>query len=82
MHARPERIGEVYVVGVHPEAQRTGLGLALTVTGLEYLASLGLPAVMLYADETNTSAVRMYERLGFVISNTDVEYARPVTDPS
>ena len=46
--------------------------------GLEYLASLGLSDVILYADETNTGAVRMYERLGFVITNTDVEYARRI----
>jgi mycothiol synthase len=78
VHERPERVGEVYVVGLHPEARGTGLGLALTVTGLEHLASLGLAAVILYADETNTSAVRMYERLGFTISHTDVEYARPI----
>lgn len=78
VHERPERVGEVYVVGLHPDARGTGLGLALTVTGLEYLASLGLPAVILYADETNTNAVRMYLRLGFQISLTDVEYARPV----
>ena len=81
VHERPERVGEVYVVGVHPDARGTGLGLAITVTGLEYLASLGLPEVILYADETNVGAVRMYERLGFKIDNTDVEYARAVRDP-
>jgi mycothiol synthase len=78
VHERPERVGEVYVVGVHPDARGTGLGLALTVTGLEYLTSLNLPAVILYADETNVGAVRMYERLGFTLDNTDVEYARMI----
>jgi len=78
VHERPDRVGEVYVVGLHPEARGSGLGLALTVRGLRHLASLGLPAVILYADETNAGAVRMYERLGFRVSHTDVEYARPV----
>lgn len=82
VHERPERAGEVYVVGLDPEAKGTGLGLALTVTGLAHLASLGLPTVLLYADETNVGAVRMYERLGFRTHHTDVEYARRVAEPA
>ena len=78
VHERPAPAGEVYVVGLHPDAQGTGLGLALTVTGLAHLAALGLPIVLLYADETNAGAVRMYERLGFRIHHTDAEYARRV----
>jgi len=80
VHERPAPAGEVYVVGLHPDAQGTGLGLALTVTGLAHLAALGLPIVLLYADETNAGAVRMYERLGFRTHHTDVEYARRVVD--
>lgn len=76
VHDEPERIGEVYVVGLDPDEQGTGLGLALTVTGLAHLAAAGLPAVMLYADETNAGAVGMYERLGFVRTAVDVTYER------
>lgn len=76
VHDEPEPIGEVYVVGLDPDEQGTGLGLALTVTGLAHLAAAGLPAVMLYADETNAGAVRMYERLGFVRTSVDVTYER------
>lgn len=76
VHEEPERIGEVYVVGLDPGEQGTGLGLALTITGLAHLAAVGLPAVMLYADETNAGAVRMYERLGFVRTSVDVTYER------
>lgn len=76
VHADPEPIGEVYVVGLDPDEQGTGLGLALTIRGLAHLAAAGLPAVMLYADETNAGAVRMYERLGFVRTSVDVTYER------
>lgn len=76
VHERPEPLGEVYVVGVDPDERGTGLGRALTVAGLEHLVAAGVPTLMLYADESNTPAVRMYERLGFTIASTDVMYQR------
>ena len=70
-----ETTGEVYVVGVDPAAHGGGLGRALTVAGLRYLRDTrGLTAVMLYVDETNGAAVRMYEALGFTRAATDVMY--------
>ena len=70
-------IGEVYVVGVDPGQQGGGLGRALTQTGLAYLRRLGLAEVMLYVDEDNTAAVKMYTALGFGRWSTDVMYRRP-----
>jgi mycothiol synthase len=70
-------IGEVYVVGVDPSAQRLGLGKVLTIAGLRHLKSLGLPAVMLYADESNTAATALYAKLGFERWSTDAMYRVP-----
>jgi mycothiol synthase len=71
----PGPVGEVYVVGVDPNERGTGLGRALTLIGLGYLRDRGLPQVMLYVDESNTPAIRLYESLGFTHTDTDVMFA-------
>ena len=77
IHGTPPQVGEVYVVGVDPAGQGGGLGRALTLAGLRYLRSRGLPEVMLYVDEDNTPAIRLYESLGFTHRGTDVMFRHP-----
>ena len=69
-------LGEVYVVGVDPAEQGTGLGRALTLAGLHYLRDLGLAQVMLYVDEDNVPAIKLYEALGFTRARTDAMYRK------
>ncbi|MER6141019.1 mycothiol synthase [Streptomyces sparsogenes] len=73
VHAQ-ERLGEVYVVGVRPDAQGGGLGRSLTAIGLRHLAGRGLPTAMLYVDADNFPAVAVYGRLGFTTYETDLMY--------
>ncbi|WP_059005827.1 mycothiol synthase [Streptomyces specialis] len=68
-------LGEVYVVGVAPEAQGTGLGRTLTGLGLRHLAeNPSLSTAMLYVDADNTPALRVYESLGFRTFERDLMY--------
>ncbi|MGW0776586.1 mycothiol synthase [Streptomyces sp. NPDC054802] len=73
VHAE-EQLGEVYVVGIRPDAQGGGLGKALTATGLRHLAAQGLPTAMLYVDADNLAALRVYEQMGFVTHEVDLMY--------
>ncbi|GAA2427239.1 mycothiol synthase [Actinomadura vinacea] len=73
----PDGLGEVYVVGVDPDAQGLGLGRTLTLAGLHHLRREGVPQILLYVDESNTSAVRLYESLGFTRHTVDVMYGTP-----
>ncbi|MFG2006548.1 mycothiol synthase [Spirillospora sp. NPDC048911] len=70
----PDGLGEVYVVGVDPDAQGLGLGRTLTLKGLQHLRERGVPAVLLYVDESNGAAVRLYESLSFTRYSVDVMF--------
>ncbi|CAN5391850.1 mycothiol synthase [soil metagenome] len=82
VHAEEPGLGEVYVVGVDPDAQGRGLGRLLTQVGVSWLArtltAADDPRVMLYVESDNTAAVRTYERLGFAVHSVDTAYAATV----
>ena len=69
-------VGEIFVIAVHPDFHGHGLGRAMTVAGLRHLADTGSTAAMLYVEADNTSAVRLYESLGFHTAHTDVAFHR------
>ncbi|MEY9938796.1 mycothiol synthase [Streptacidiphilus sp. MAP5-3] len=68
-------LGEVYVVGVAPSEQGSGLGKVLTAVGLRHLIEdRGLRTVLLYVDADNPAALRVYERAGFTVHEVDLMY--------
>ncbi|MFD1051886.1 GNAT family N-acetyltransferase, partial [Kibdelosporangium lantanae] len=72
----PDGTGEVYVVGVDPDAQGGGLGKALTLAGLRYLRGLDLRKVILYVESDNAPAIAVYAKLGFTLLDVGVQYER------
>lgn len=73
MHA--DGRGEVYVLGVAPDAQGLGLGGAMLTRGLRYLRGLGCEDVLLYVDGDNPAALHLYERAGFTRHDLDIQWS-------
>ncbi|MCI0687508.1 MAG: mycothiol synthase [Sporichthyaceae bacterium] len=80
-HHGHEPIGEIYVIGIDPAEQGSGLGTALSIIGLEHLRSQHLAEAMLYVEADNSRAIKVYEKLGFSHADTDVMY-RHVPEPT
>ena len=76
-----DSIGEVYVVGIDPDAQGGGLGTALTARGLRHLHERGLEVVDLYVEGDNAAALTVYRNLGFADHARDTLYVRPADAP-
>jgi mycothiol synthase len=58
-------IGELYVVGVHPEHAHKGIGRAVSIAAMNYLLAKGLKNSMLYVDADNEKGLGLYKSLGF-----------------
>jgi mycothiol synthase len=78
--ARPPdpALGEIYVIGVDPRAQGTGLGRALAIEGLHAVHARGSVEGLLFCAADNTGALALYRSLGFSVHRTDRAYAREV----
>jgi mycothiol synthase len=51
------------------------LGAVLLQRGLAYLAGRGAREVLLYVDDSNAAAMRLYERAGFHRHDVDVQWS-------
>ncbi len=67
----PDRFGEIYVVSVHPDFQGRSLGRVMVTQGLAALRKKGVATAVLFVDESNAEAKRLYESLGFRVERED-----------
>jgi mycothiol synthase len=58
-------VGELYVVGTHPDHAGRGIARALSVAAINYLVSKGLKHAILYVDADNAKGLKLYDSLGF-----------------
>ncbi|MBB3325411.1 mycothiol synthase [Microlunatus antarcticus] len=75
-------LGEVYVLGVDPDAQGRGLAKALLLTGLAHLRDAGDEVVELYVEADQPGPVGLYRAYGFTDASRDVMYGGPAVGPT
>ncbi|WP_460520659.1 mycothiol synthase [Humibacter antri] len=68
--------GEVYVLGVDPDAASRGLGKLLLAEGLRRMRAKGRTEASLYVEGDNHPALALYRRFGFIEDAVDVQYRR------
>ena len=64
--ADPKAIAEIAAIYVHPGHWREGIGRELCHRSLQEASKRGLSSVTLWVLNTNLSAIKFYEALGFV----------------
>jgi mycothiol synthase len=68
--------GEVYVLGVDPDAAGRGLGSVLLAEGVVRMRERGRKSASLYVEGDNDRALALYRHAGFVDDAVDVQYRR------
>lgn len=66
-----EDLGWIYFLGVDLPWRGGGLAAALGASGLRWASERGARLGVLYVDEDNETAVRLYRRLGFEVEHED-----------
>jgi ribosomal protein S18 acetylase RimI-like enzyme len=75
----PNGDGEIYRIGVDPRFQGSGLGRQIVIAGYEHLYTRhGSERGTLWVDESNRSAVRIYEGIGMQVEARNREFSPEV----
>lgn len=72
------RAGELEPVGCHPEHQRRGLGRAVVCEALRLLQLSGATSAVVYTNNGNAPALKLYESCEFQYVATDRDFHKPL----
>lgn len=67
----PDRFGEIYIISVHPDFQGRNLGRVMVTQGLDALRKKGVTTAILFVEQSNVGALKLYESLGFKVERDD-----------
>jgi mycothiol synthase len=74
------KYGWILDIGVLKPHRRKRIGLTLILRAMRYLKSLGIENALLYVDDLNpTSAIKLYEKVGFKVYHKSVIYQLQLT---
>lgn len=68
---------ELYVIGVDPRFQGRGYGTELVKVAIDELARGGAAEAVLFVDGDQDATIGLYEKAGFRVDRTDVQYELP-----
>jgi len=71
-----ESKGRIFMIGVDPDYQGTGVGRELLLAGLSYLKGQGLRVAQLTVDSENRVANALYHSIGFEICDRSLWYEK------
>lgn len=66
--------GEIYVIAVDPSAHGQGLGIPMTLAGLDWISDQGIEHALLYVESDNDPANATYAKIGFAHHQTNRAY--------
>lgn len=72
--ARPNPIGRIYTLAIHPKSQGLGLGRRLAEHLLAAFKSRGVRRIFLEVRHDNHGAIALYDRLGFQVVGHERHY--------
>jgi mycothiol synthase len=77
---RQEKLGWIDSIGVLKPYRNKDIGTSLILKGMEHLRKRGMTIVELGVDDSNpTSAIRLYEKVGFQTTRKELTYSKPMT---
>jgi ribosomal protein S18 acetylase RimI-like enzyme len=68
------KLGELEPVGTHPAHRNKGLASAVILKSLWRLQELGALSAIVYVAASNTTSLRLYRQMGFVVIDTNRGY--------